>query len=158
MLRCDTINSRMKMMMPRRLLSICVLSGLIMGSALALAVELRCSLCGETIPDKATYYQLKDGREIYCASCYARAPRCSVCKLPTASADIDPDTGACPLCLAKLPRCNACGKPILGTAYEFPYGKGFIQIYFSITVVVYSVLTGWIAGRTFLGSGMIAST
>ena len=110
-------------MKPRCLLSIGVLLAVILGSAWALAVELRCSLCGVTIPDQANYYQLKGGHEIYCARCYANAPRCSVCKLPTAPGYVDPETGACPVCLAKLPRCTACGKPIRGAAYEFSSGR-----------------------------------
>jgi DNA-directed RNA polymerase subunit N (RpoN/RPB10) len=103
-----------------RWLSILVTAIALSGLALAWAGELRCSICGAVITDRDKYYQAQGGKEVYCAQCFARAPRCSICKLPTAPADIDPGTGTCPTCLAKLPRCNACGKPVIGAAYTFP--------------------------------------
>jgi hypothetical protein len=108
--------------MRRRLLVI--LAFLVLGSAVAATGPLRCHICGTLIPTPGKYYQVEGGKEVYCERCYLEAPRCSVCTLPTAAADIDPETGACKKCLAKLLRCKACGKPILGTFYRFPFGKG----------------------------------
>ncbi len=85
---------------------------------------MRCHICGRVIPADAKYYQVKGGKEVYCEHCYNEAPRCRLCNLPTAPGDIDPETGACQRCLAKLPRCKACGKPIIGTAYTFPFASG----------------------------------
>lgn len=93
-------------------------------SVLAASGERRCHICGVVIGDKDNYYQVKDGKEVFCERCYAEAPRCSLCKLPTAPADIDPGTGACSRCLSKLPRCLACGKPIIGAAYKFSTSSG----------------------------------
>jgi hypothetical protein len=80
-------------------------------------------VCGVVIPEQTKFYQVKGGQEVYCERCFLQAPRCSVCKLPTAAADLDKDTGACPRCLPTLPRCRACGKAIVGTAYTSPYSK-----------------------------------
>ncbi len=91
----------------------------------ALSGEVRCRVCGILIEGQAKYYQANVGQEVFCERCFNEAPRCSVCKLPTAAADIDRDTGACPRCLAKLPRCKLCGKPIVGMAYTSPYSSGF---------------------------------
>jgi hypothetical protein len=93
-------------------------------SLLVASGERRCYVCGVTITDHESYYQVKGSKEVICARCYAEAPRCSLCKLPTAPEDIDPETGACSKCLAKLPRCLACGKPIIGTAYRFSTSNG----------------------------------
>ncbi len=97
---------------------------LILAAAFARPEERRCSLCGSVIPEHDAYFQVKGGKEVYCERCYREAPRCSLCKLPTAADDIDPGTGACPKCLAKLPRCQACGKPITGKYYKFESAKG----------------------------------
>jgi hypothetical protein len=97
---------------------------LILASVLAATGALRCSLCGALIPQPGKYYQVEGSKEIYCERCYLEAPRCSICSLPTAAADIDPETGACPKCLAKLPHCKACGKAIVGSFYSYPYAKG----------------------------------
>jgi hypothetical protein len=86
--------------------------------------EKRCRVCGKIIADGERFYQVKGSKEVICERCFAEAPRCSVCKLPTAAADLDPETGACSKCLAKLPRCLACGKPILGTGYKFSTSAG----------------------------------
>jgi len=101
-----------------------ILAFLILGAALAATDELRCRICGIVIPTPGKYYRVEGSNEVYCERCYLEAPRCTVCKLPTAPAEIDAETGACKKCLAKLPRCNACGKAILGTFYRYPYGKG----------------------------------
>jgi len=101
-----------------------ILAFLAVGAAAAAAGLLRCHMCGTEIPTPGRYYQVEGGKEVYCERCYLEAPRCSVCNLPTAAGDIDPKTGACTRCLAKLLRCKACGKPILGTFYRFPFGKG----------------------------------
>ncbi len=86
--------------------------------------ELKCRLCGTVIHAEERYYQVKGGKDVYCERCYTEAPRCSLCKLPTAPADLDPETGACPRCLAKLPRCKACGRAITGTAYTIAFVEG----------------------------------
>jgi len=100
------------------------LATLAIGSAAAQTSPLRCHICGAPIATPGKYYQVEGGKEVYCERCYLEAPRCSVCNLPTAAGDIDPETGACKKCLARLLRCKACGKPIVGTFYRFPYGKG----------------------------------
>ncbi len=110
------------MMMRSRL--VLILALVLIGGALAATGQLRCHICGTLITTPGKYYRVEGGKEAYCERCYLEAPRCSVCTLPTAAADIDPETGACKECLKKLPRCNACGKPILGTSYRYPYGKG----------------------------------
>ena len=93
-------------------------------SAFALSDELRCRVCGKVLTNLDRYYQVQAGKEVICERCYEEAPRCSVCKLPTAPDDIDPDIGACSKCLAKLPHCLACGKAILGPAYRFSTSTG----------------------------------
>lgn len=93
-------------------------------SAAASFDDLRCHICGTPIAAQEKYFQVKDGQEVYCERCFSSAPRCSLCKLPMAPRDIDPDTGACPQCLAKLPRCKACGKPIVGVAYKSSLSNG----------------------------------
>ncbi len=108
----------------RRIAALSLLVLFLACAALAAPEDLKCHLCGTVIPPGTKYYQVKGGSEVYCARCFAEAPRCSVCKLPTAAADIDPQTGACPRCLAKLPRCKACGKPIVGVYYTFSFTKG----------------------------------
>ncbi len=86
--------------------------------------ELRCHICGAVIPAQGRYYQVKGSTEVYCERCFSTAPRCSICKLPKAAGEIDPDTGICQKCLEKLPRCKSCGKPIVGVAYSYPFAKG----------------------------------
>lgn len=110
--------------MKLRFLLLAVLVAVLLGSSISLSGELRCSICGALIPDQAKYFRVKGSQEVFCEKCFSEAPKCSVCKLPTAPADIDPDTGACSRCLAKLPRCKACGRPIVGLAYTFPSAKG----------------------------------
>ncbi len=97
---------------------------LVLVAAFAWPDERRCSLCGSVIADHETYYRVERGKEVYCERCYREAPRCSLCKLPTAPDDIDPATGACPKCVAKLPRCQACGRPIAGKYYTYETAKG----------------------------------
>jgi recombinational DNA repair protein (RecF pathway) len=100
-----------------------ILALVILGTAAASQAVKRCSLCGSEIGPGAKYYTFNN-KLVVCERCFREAPRCSVCKLPTAPSEIDPETGACPACLAKLPRCKACGKPILGTFYKYPNTEG----------------------------------
>jgi DNA-directed RNA polymerase subunit N (RpoN/RPB10) len=93
-------------------------------SMLSASEEKRCRVCGNIIGDREHFYQVKGSKEVVCERCFAEAPRCSVCKLPTASATLDPETGACSKCLAGLPRCLACGRPILGRGYRFSTSAG----------------------------------
>ncbi len=107
--------------MRRRLFIAFVL--LVFGTALGASVEKRCSICGKILPDGDSYHQVVGSKEVFCERCFAEAPRCQLCKLPTKPEDIDPETGVCARCLPKLPRCKACGKPIIGTVYQYPYSK-----------------------------------
>ena len=94
------------------------------GCAFAFSVELPCSVCGIEINENEKYFRVQGGKQVFCERCFKEAPRCSICKLPTAQDRIDDATGACSECLARLPRCKACGKPILGTAYHYHYSQG----------------------------------
>jgi len=93
-------------------------------SVVAASGERRCSICGRILTERDSYHQVVGSKEVFCERCFAEAPRCRLCKLPTRPEDIDPETGVCSRCLPKLPRCKACGKPIIGTAYQYPYAKG----------------------------------
>jgi hypothetical protein len=108
--------------MRRLLISALIL--LLLGPLAAAPGQVKCSLCGSVIPDGQKFYRVEGSGEIYCERCFLEAPRCVVCKLPTAAEDIDPETGACRKCLAKLPRCKACGKPIVGAYYTYASSTG----------------------------------
>jgi hypothetical protein len=101
-----------------------MLALIVLGAAVASSDEIRCSLCRRVIAAREKYFEVKGSKEIFCETCYAEAPRCSLCKLPKASSDIDADTGACSKCLAKLPRCKACGRPIVGAYYTYASSRG----------------------------------
>ncbi len=102
---------------------ILVLSFLILGTAVASQAVKRCMVCGSEIAAGAKYYTF-DNKLVVCERCFREAPRCRLCKIPTAPSDIDPETGACPACLAKLPRCKSCGKPIVGSFFKYPNVEG----------------------------------
>ncbi len=93
---------------------------LFLGTVLAASGERKCSICGTVLTDHDKYYQVQGSKEVFCERCFNEAPRCRLCSLPTAPANIDPETGACSRCLAKLPRCKTCGKAIVGTYYKYP--------------------------------------
>lgn len=96
----------------------------LLNSAAISSEDLRCHVCGTVIPAQGKYFQAKGSTEVYCERCFSSAPRCTICKLPKSPSEIDPDTGVCQKCLEKLPRCKSCGKPIVGVAYTYPFGKG----------------------------------
>ncbi len=81
-----------------------------------------CSICGQRI--QGHYYKLENSEELYCARCYSRTPKCTVCKKPTPRHLLDPESGACPECLKKLPHCAACGKAITGNYYRYKHSDG----------------------------------
>jgi uncharacterized Zn finger protein (UPF0148 family) len=93
-------------------------------SALFAFSERRCHICNRVISDYEGYYQVNGGKEVFCDKCFTEAPRCAVCKLPTAPDEIDRETGICLKCLAKLPRCLACKKPIIGAVYRYSTSTG----------------------------------
>ncbi len=101
-----------------------ILTALILTTAALSSEDLRCHICGTVISPQERYFKVKGSTEVYCERCFSLAPRCSVCNLPKAPGEIDPDTGICQTCLAKLPRCKSCGKPIVGVAYTFAASKG----------------------------------
>ena len=101
-----------------------ILAAAIFASTALSSDDLRCHVCGTVIPAQERYFRVKGSTEVYCERCFSSAPRCSICKLPKAPGEIDPDSGICQKCLAKLPRCKSCGKPIVGVAYTYPFAKG----------------------------------
>ncbi len=107
----------------RRLTWLMLVTAILVSTAAA-STDLRCRICGILIPDNGRYFQIKGGTEVYCERCFSFAPRCSICKLPKAHGEIDPDTGICQKCLEKLPRCKSCGKPVVGVAYTYRFAKG----------------------------------
>jgi hypothetical protein len=108
----------------KRLVLIALFAAVVAQAGTAIPDDVRCSVCGKIIPDQTKYYLVGGSREVICESCFLQAPRCSVCRKPTAAADLDKDTGACLRCLAGLSRCKTCGKAIIGTAYTSSYAKG----------------------------------
>ena len=110
--------------MRRHGLILLLLFAFLPGAPLISLEQLRCHVCGILIPEQAKYYRVRGGSEVYCERCFAEAPRCILCRLPTAPGELDPESGVCSRCLAKLPRCRICGKPIIGTAYSFPSVRG----------------------------------
>ncbi|MBZ0257164.1 hypothetical protein K8I31_13945, partial [bacterium] len=91
-----------------------------------------CTICQKRIQGR--YYKFsapeKEGEkhpgqeQYYCASCYARAPKCKVCNRPTPPSRLDLASGACIDCLPKLPRCSSCGVAITGRYYEIEHVEG----------------------------------
>lgn len=76
-----------------------------------------CNLCGKRLEGK--YYQSKNGEEKYCAQCYNRNPRCSVCDRPGPVTRLSNGKCVCEKCLPTLPICGACGQPIAGNYIKY---------------------------------------
>ena len=83
-----------------------------------------CAVCGLQVEPGSRHFRTQDGHETYCERCFLSAPRCSRCKLPTATEAVDSTSGLCSRCLAKLPRCTACSKAITDTVYTFRFAPG----------------------------------
>ncbi|MBI1390396.1 MAG: hypothetical protein GC154_18315 [bacterium] len=86
-----------------------------------------CSICQKRIEGRYYQFTEKDGKgqpSLYCATCYAHAPKCVVCNRPTPRERLDAASGACLDCLKDLPVCKACGVAIVGRYYEFEHTDG----------------------------------
>ena len=89
----------------------------------------RCSICGQAISGRYKQYTLRNGAgHTVCRACESAAPRCTGCKVPYATRQLEP-AGAdgslwCRECLARTPRCSLCKSPVSGTYFQIEHQPG----------------------------------